>query len=512
MSELPNGWSQTRLGEILEFKYGKSLPGKARVPGRYGVYGSNGPVGTHTNAITAAPAIIVGRKGSIGEVHFSETSCFPIDTTYFIDDFDVCTPRFAEYLLKSLPLSDLNRATAIPGLNRDDVYALTVALPPLLEQQRIATKLISLTQCTARARAELDHIPSLIAQYKHAVLSAALGGELTKEWRALTGSGEPRSANLNELVAEGIRNGLSVRGSDEPPGVRALRLSALRGGTVDLNDVRYLPITEDKARRFLLRDGDVLVSRGNGTKAFVGLAALVPEVGEPTIFPDTAFRIRLNPEVARADWFTLLWNAPQVRAQIERSAKTTAGIWKVSQADLAKIKLQLPPVPEQHEIVRRIEIAFGWLDRLAVEYEKARRLLPHLDQAIFAKAFRGELVPQNPDDEPVSLLLERIRAAQASTPKRGRKIRSPGAPDIGISTIGPPTIIREEQDLNKTRHDVPETHLCDIVKKSGGTIKTDALWRASEMQIDEFYKLLRDDVTAKRLSESKDKALIINAS
>jgi type I restriction enzyme S subunit len=132
MSKLPKGWAETRLGDLVEFQYGKSLPEGNRVPGPYGVYGSNGPVGTHTVAITAAPAIIVGRKGSIGEVHFSSTPCFPIDTTYFIDRFDACSSRFAEHLLKSLPLSEMNRATAIPGLNREDAYALTVGLPPLL--------------------------------------------------------------------------------------------------------------------------------------------------------------------------------------------------------------------------------------------------------------------------------------------------------------------------------------------------------------------------------------------
>jgi type I restriction enzyme S subunit len=71
-------------------------------------------------------------------------------------------------------------------------------------------------------------------------------------------------------------------------------------------------------------------------------------------------------------------------------------------------------------------------------------------------------------------------------------------------------VVQKEQDM-KTRKDVSPNHLSDIVKKSGGQIKADALWRASEMSIDEFYKLLRDDVAAKRLKESKDKASIINA-
>jgi type I restriction enzyme, S subunit len=81
------------------------------------------------------------------------------------------------------------------------------------------------------------------------------------------------------------------------------------------------------------------------------------------------------------------------------------------------------PVPftsldEQNEVVRRIEGAFNWIDRLAAETTSARKLIDHLDQAILAKAFRGELVPRDPNDEPASVLLERIRSSQQATPAR----------------------------------------------------------------------------------------------
>lgn len=78
-------WRHVQLGEVCEFKYGKSLAAGKRDGGKYSVYGSNGAVGSHSVALTDGPAIIVGRKGSFGEVAYSPDPCWPIDTTYYID-------------------------------------------------------------------------------------------------------------------------------------------------------------------------------------------------------------------------------------------------------------------------------------------------------------------------------------------------------------------------------------------------------------------------------------------
>ena len=117
MNELPEGWFDTKLGYALTLNYGKGLPAKRRDGGEFPVYGSNGIIGQHSEAITASPTIVVGRKGSFGEVHYCEGQCFPIDTTYFVDQFDCTNPRFAFHLLRHLPLTEMNRASAIPGLN-----------------------------------------------------------------------------------------------------------------------------------------------------------------------------------------------------------------------------------------------------------------------------------------------------------------------------------------------------------------------------------------------------------
>jgi type I restriction enzyme S subunit len=134
VTEIPRGWFKTKLGGLIELKYGKSLPAKIRDGIGAPVYGSNGVVGLHSVPIVKDGGIIVGRKGSFGEVNLCESAFFPIDTTYFIDSFPCGTKKYWFYQLRNLPLTRLNRSTAIPGLNRDDAYAQNVFLPPIAEQ------------------------------------------------------------------------------------------------------------------------------------------------------------------------------------------------------------------------------------------------------------------------------------------------------------------------------------------------------------------------------------------
>ncbi|RFC36309.1 MAG: type I restriction enzyme, S subunit [Candidatus Nitrotoga sp. LAW] len=125
------------LGNVCQFEYGKSLPDKTRTPGDTAVYGSNGSVGTHEIGFTAGKTIIIGRKGSIGQVHFSNASCWPIDTTYYIDE--TCTECDLEWLaygLQYLNLGSLNKASGVPGLNRDDAYQQLISWPGGKKAQR----------------------------------------------------------------------------------------------------------------------------------------------------------------------------------------------------------------------------------------------------------------------------------------------------------------------------------------------------------------------------------------
>lgn len=130
---------RTPLGEICEFTYGESLKEERRQPGKVPVFGSNGIVGWHDRALTSGPTIIIGRKGSIGEVNWSSTPCYAIDTTYFIEKTKLpCDLKWLYYALLQVDLTRLNRSAAVPGLNRDDAYKERVVFPRLPQQHRIA--------------------------------------------------------------------------------------------------------------------------------------------------------------------------------------------------------------------------------------------------------------------------------------------------------------------------------------------------------------------------------------
>ncbi len=136
---IKDGWQKLKLGEVLNLSYGKGLPERNRISGNFPVYGSGGIVGTHNESLIKAPGIIVGRKGSIGEVYYSGKDFYPIDTVYYIetkkDNYDL---RFIYFLLKNLNLKTLNTDSAVPGLNRTVAHSQEISIPDISTQKKIA--------------------------------------------------------------------------------------------------------------------------------------------------------------------------------------------------------------------------------------------------------------------------------------------------------------------------------------------------------------------------------------
>lgn len=132
------GWTIAKLGDIAPLTYGKSLVASKRIPGDVPVYSSAGLIDSHNESIIDGQNIIIGRKGTIGSIIWSEGPAYPIDTTFYTAGTEKVNIKYLYYLLKTYKFSEMNTDSAVPGLNRVTFESQEAVLPPLEEQERIA--------------------------------------------------------------------------------------------------------------------------------------------------------------------------------------------------------------------------------------------------------------------------------------------------------------------------------------------------------------------------------------
>ena len=163
------GYEMKNIDRVLTLEYGISLPKNQRMGGDFPVYGSNGVVGTHNEFLVNAPCIIVGRKGSAGEINWSDKSCTPIDTTFYVKLLDETATdlKFTYHMLKSLNLPSLKVGSGPGGINRNNVYGLQIPMPPLNVQQQLVVEVKQLESEITQAQAVIDNA----TERKNAILT-----------------------------------------------------------------------------------------------------------------------------------------------------------------------------------------------------------------------------------------------------------------------------------------------------------------------------------------------------
>lgn len=156
----------TKLDDVLSLEYGNALPEQNRILGEFPVMGSNGIVGYHNTFLVESPAIIVGRKGSAGQIVWIDKNCFPIDTTFYVKLKDKNNSiKLIYYFLKQLNLEKISGGTGVPGLNRNEAYQKQIPLPSISEQQKIVaeievieTQIAELEQSSITYKAEKEAV------------------------------------------------------------------------------------------------------------------------------------------------------------------------------------------------------------------------------------------------------------------------------------------------------------------------------------------------------------------
>lgn len=300
--------------------------------------------------------------------------------------------------------------TTMIHVTKADMEERQLSLPPLAEQRRIVDKLDVLTARLARARADLERFAHLAPRLRGAALAEHIDGAAT------------RTVILGDVL-EDIRYGTAKKCDYDGGSVPVLRIPNVQRGRIDTSDLKFADFDQSELRKLSLRQGDVLVIRSNGSRDLVGKSAVVEEAAIGMLY--AGYLIRLRPDLSQLlpEYLQIFLASPATRQLIENMARSSSGVNNINAEQLKALRLPLPTIEEQSRIVASIKSVLARADRLEAEAARAHALLDRLEAAILAKAFRGELVPQDQTDEPASVLLDHIRTQRAAAPaaKRGRR-------------------------------------------------------------------------------------------
>jgi type I restriction enzyme, S subunit len=330
---------------------------------------------------------------------------------------------------------------AQPNISQTVIKNWPVPLAPLNEQKQIADKLDRLLAKVDACRERCDRIPLILKRFRQSVLAAAISGELTEDWREeISVSGEFNSLYGSlpagwewKLIREVGRVQL---GRQRAPKYHSgkymrpyLRVQNIFEDRIDLSDVMEMDFSPDDFERYQLHFGDILLNEGQ-SPVFLGRPAMYRDDLPGACFTNSLIRFRAFDTVNR-DFALLVFRHYLHCGRFQKESTITTNIAHLSAGRFSNIEFPLPPLKEQQEIVRRVEKLFTFADRLESRYQAARAKCDRLTPALLEKAFQGELVPQDPNDEPASVLLEKIQSdqmqAEGNKTKRTAKGRKPKA-------------------------------------------------------------------------------------
>ena len=473
MSELPIGWTKCLLSEISLITMGQApasehcnedgngipfFQGKAEFRK---LYPQIRRYCSSPTKMAQRGDILLSIRAPVGPTNLAPDTCCIGRGLAAIRGEGGIENSFLIHLFKSIEpwLSEQGTGTTFKAISGDFLRSIDILLPPLAEQTRIAQKLDELLAQVDTLKARIDGIPALLKRFRQSVLAAAVSGRLTEEWRKQNFFGKalqlnPKAKQLSEdeissaeeilggplpsfwnkfaleqLVDpnRGIPYGIVQTGIPADQGVPTVRCGDVKELYIDTKNLKIVsPEIEADYKRTRLKGGEVLLAI-RGSVGNVGVASNLLKGC------NISREVAMIPTLDLLSPFYLACLLQSPLGQVLLIGKVRGVAQKgINLADVRRLPVALPPYEEQTEIVRRVEQLFAFADQLEVKVKTAQVRIDQLTQSILAKAFRGELVPQDPSDEPASVLLERIKAQRAAEPKAKRGGKKFLRPDVKI--------------------------------------------------------------------------------
>ncbi|MFB1041633.1 restriction endonuclease subunit S [Streptomyces chrestomyceticus] len=453
LSELPEGWARARLDEVAEVQGGiqkqqKRRPVKNKYPFLRVANVASGRLDLREVhevelfegeldrfALAPGDLLVVEGNGSVSQLGRAARwkgeikDCVHQNHLIRVRPGPAILAEFLELLWNSPVISEQIRRVAastsgLHTLSTAKLKKIQIPLPPVAEQWRIVSALAEQLPRLDAAEKILHDSARRIEQYLHSCLHGMVSSY--------------RTAQLGGVLAGKLANGRSV--PTRAGGFPVLRLTALAGPHVDLSQRKDGDWEADDAEPFLVKAGDFLIARGNGSVSLVGRGSLVSDVQDSVAYPDTMIRVRPDTAKIDPDYLRIIWSSLPVRRQIESRARTTAGIHKVNQKILDSVEFPLPDLPAQKKLCAEWSEFERKSDTLSRTVADSKRRSASLRRSLLTEAFLGRLVPQNATDESADVLLARVRTEREATgtSKVRRRAPVPSKPKVTKASDVPP--------------------------------------------------------------------------
>lgn len=432
--KLPEGWVKAQLEDIVEILDSMRIPvnnkeRQERIEGKdfnklYPYYGATGEVGKIDDFIFDEELIALGEDG-VPFFDGQKNKAYMLYGKTWVNNHahvlkaiqGLSHNKFLCYFLNQFDYHDYVNGGTRLKLTQANMRKIPVHFAPFSEQKIIAEKLDTLLAQVDSTKARLEQIPQILKRFRQAALAAVVNGKSVN-----TNIDENTLTTLGN-IAKNIKYGTSKKCSETQGSTAVLRIPNIGPGYIINSDLKYADFDQKELVTLTLKEGDLLLIRSNGSVDLVGKVAVISENDTEYLYAGYLIRVRLDKERAAPKYISYCLQSPQLRQVIENIARSTSGVNNINSKELASLEIPLPPLPEQHEIVRRVEQLFAWADTIEKQVNNALNRVNSLTQSILAKAFRGELTAQwraeNPDlisgENSAAALLEKIKAERAAS-------------------------------------------------------------------------------------------------
>jgi type I restriction enzyme, S subunit len=374
MSDLPEGWIETKLGDIAEIRHGYAFQSKdfgktgpiVLTPGNFTGDGKldfqnkrvvrlnadfhnqwvlkNGSLLvvmtdlSQKKLILGAACILQTQEIVLHNQRIGLVIPFSKELSHFYLRYVILNHRFKKYIDSTATGTLITHTSPTKLLNG------LIPLAPLNEQKRIADKLDRLLTRVDACRERCDRIPLILKRFRQSVLAAATSGELTEDWAG--SSEEWATYALGELLSD-IRYGTAKKTSYEGGGnVPVIRIPNIQNGLIDTHDLKYAQFDNREIETLELREGDVLIIRSNGSVDLVGKAAVVGSEIQGYLFAGYLIRLRLKTELITPQYLYFFLSSPSTRQHIELTARSTSGVNNINSEEIRAIEVDLPSLED----------------------------------------------------------------------------------------------------------------------------------------------------------------------